>query len=174
MIGSRLFTKDSVEISFLGKGHPLSWAWGIRVSVIHVMLNILLDPHLYSSSKTVWAHDCPQGLLIILKKSFFQSACRLFWVETMSGSSLTDGLTLKIVLESVPWCRRTSDTRVPRSFFGENTISCFLFCFVFWNLIAWTQSLYSGENKEKRSKAWTKIWEWGFKNLRNLQSMFPG
>ena len=72
----------------------------LRVLTYHLgRLELLLDPQFCPSSQTLWICDCPQGLLIISKKSAFSLDYRLFWREIMSGTSLTDGLTLKIILK---------------------------------------------------------------------------
>lgn len=141
----------------------------LRVLTYHPgRLEFLLDPQFCPSSQTLWICDCPQGLLIISKKSAFSLDYRLFWRQIMSGTSLTDGLTLKIILKSFPSCRRTLNARAISSFCGESIVSHFFF----WNAIAWTQPHYPGENEGKRLEARTKTWESRFKELRILQSMF--
>lgn len=141
----------------------------LRVLTYHLRrLELLPDPQFSPNSQSLWICDCPQGLLIICKKSAFSPVCRLFWRENMSGTSLTDGLTLKIILKSFPSCRRTLNARAISYFCGKNIVSHFFF----WNSIAWTQPHYPGENEEKRLEARTKIWKSRFKEPRILQSMF--
>lgn len=121
----------------------------LRVLTYHLgRLELLLHPQFSPSSQTLWICDCPQGLFIIPKKSAFSLVYRLFWREIMSGPSLTDGLTLKIILKSFPSCRRTLNARAISSFCGESIVSHFFF----WNSIAWTQPHYPGENEEKKTR----------------------